>query len=87
MLKRKKVREKGKIRLSEYFKNLKQGDTVTVKRDLGVAGAFPRRMQGRSGVVESKKGKCFVVKIKDINKEKKFIIHPVHLKKLKSLDK
>jgi len=41
-------------------------------------------MQGRTGVIEGKRGKCYIVKIKDYAQEKRFIIHPVHLKKLKT---
>lgn len=84
MLKRKKVREKGKIRLSEYFKDLKKGERVAIKRDLGLKAGFPKRMQGRTGIVEAKRGKSFIVKIKDYNKEKTFIIPAIHLKRIKT---
>jgi len=83
MLKRKQKREKGEIKFSEYFKKLKKGDRVSVKRELSVKGSFPKRLQGKSGTVEEKRGKAYLIKIKDLNKEKKFIIQAVHLKKLK----
>lgn len=83
MLKRKKIREKGKIKLSRYFQKFKKGDRVAVKRELGVQPKFPEKLQGRSGVVSDKKGNSYIVKINDMNKEKSYIIHPVHLKKLK----
>jgi len=83
MLKRKKIREKGKIRLSNYFQEFKQGERVAVVRELAVQPKFPKQLQGRSGVIESKRGTSYIVKIKDLNKEKTYIIHPVHLRRLK----
>ena len=83
MLKRKSVRERGKLRLSEYFQKFKEGERVAVRRELSTQHKFPKRMQGRSGVVDGKRGNSYIVKIKDLNKEKIYIIHPVHLKKLK----
>ena len=81
--KRKRTREKGKIKLSRMFQKLEIGDRVCVVRELAEKAGFPFRIQGKSGVVEEKKGKAYVIKLKDINKEKKFIINPIHLKKLK----
>ncbi len=83
MLKRKSVREKGKIRFSRYFQEFKTGDRVSVTRELAVQPKFPKQLQGRSGVVNSKRGKSYLVKINDLNKEKTYIIHPIHLRKLK----
>jgi ribosomal protein L21E len=40
-------------------------------------------LQGKTGVVESKRGKAYVIRIKDQNKEKRFLIEPIHLKKIK----
>lgn len=82
MGKGKKVRQKGKIRLSSYFKKIDDGDRVAIVRELSVVSSFPKRIQGMSGVVESSRGKFKVIKLKDGNKMKTFIIHPVHLKKL-----
>ena len=87
MIKRKKQREHGKIKLSEYFQDFEKGDVVGVKQELAAQPKFPKKLQGRSGVVNSKRGRSYVVKIKDLNKEKTYIIHPVHLKKLKTIEK
>ena len=83
MIKRKRQREHGKIKLSRWFQDFKKGDKVAVIRELSVQPKFPKQLQGRSGVIESKRGNSFIVKIKDLNKEKTYIIHPIHLKKLK----
>ena len=79
---RKKVREKGKLRLSRYFKRIDDGSRVAVVTDRGVRAAFPKRIQGLSGKVLESRGKFKVVQIKDGNKMKTFIIHPVHLRVL-----
>lgn len=73
----------GKIKLSQYFQDFDKGDRITVIRELTCEPKFPKQIQGRSGVIESKRGSSYLVKIKDLNKEKTYIIHPVHLKKLK----
>jgi len=83
MSKRKSVRTRGKLQLSRYFQELKNGDSVSVIREKSVKSSFPERLQGRTGVIEGKRGKVYIVKIKDINKEKKFLVEPIHLKKIK----
>jgi ribosomal protein L21E len=83
MIKRKQLRTRGKIRLSHYFQEFKIGDKVTVIRDLALRPKFPHQIQGRTGTVEGKRGRSYIVKINDLNKEKHYIIHPTHLRKLK----
>ncbi len=83
MLRRKNIKEKGKIKLSEYFQKFNENDRVSIKRELGVNASFPSRLQGRSGVIKGKRGNSYIVKLKDVNKEKSYIIHPVHLRRLK----
>jgi len=83
MNKRKQVRTKGKIRFSEYFQEFKNGERVAVVKELSETPKFPKTLQGRSGVIDGKKGRAYIVKINDLNKEKSYIIHPVHLKRLK----
>jgi len=76
------MRERGKVKLSEYFKELKEGDKVAVKREQSVNSSFPKRIQGITGVVIGKRGASYVVKLKELNKEKTFILHPAHLKRI-----
>lgn len=83
MLQRKRQREHGKIKLSQYFQEFKTGDRVTVVGEWALNPKFPKQLQGRSGVVENKRGKSYLVKINDFKKEKTYIIHPAHLRKLK----
>ncbi len=80
MLKRKRIKERGKISFSRFFQIFKEGDYVAVTRDLGVSAGFPKKIQGRTGRVLSKRGEAYVVEIKDLDSPKKYIIRPVHLK-------
>jgi large subunit ribosomal protein L21e len=82
MAKGKKVREKGKIKLSSYFKKIGEGDSVAVSNERGVRSSFPKRILGKSGKVVGSRGKFNLVEIKDGNKKKTFILHPVHLRRL-----
>ena len=86
-MKKKKIRTKGKIPFSKYFQEFEKGDKIAVVRELSVKSSFPLRIQGRTGVVENKRGRAYLVKINDLKKEKKFIIEPIHLKKIKHFDK
>jgi len=83
MVKHKKIRTRGKLKLSRYFQELKKGEKVAVIIESAVQSSFPTRLQGRTGTIEEKRGKSYLIKIKDQNKEKKFIIEPIHLKKIK----
>ena len=83
MSKRKNIRSRGKLQLSRYFQELEAGDSVAVVREQSVQASFPERLQGRTGVVESRRGKSYVVNIRDQTKPKMFLIEPIHLKKIK----
>ncbi|MBU0894607.1 MAG: 50S ribosomal protein L21e [Nanoarchaeota archaeon] len=83
MVQKKKIKTKGKLKLSRYFQELKKGEKVSVKRESSVKSSFPLKIQGRTGVVEGKKGGVYIIKMKDQNKEKTFLIPPIHLKKIK----
>lgn len=83
MKKRKQIREKGKLRLSKIFQELKEGDKVTMVREHSVPATFPKRMQGRTGLVKGVRGKAYIVEIKDYDEAKTYIVEPIHLKKLK----
>jgi len=82
MLKRKRIREKGKIPFSKFFQKFNEGDYVAVTRELNQKASFPKRLQGRTGKIITKRGMAYVIEIKDISKPKQYIIKPVHLKKI-----
>jgi ribosomal protein L21E len=79
----KNIKSRGKIKLSQYFQELKEGEKVAIVRDPASEPKFPERIQGKSGLVAGKKGESIIVKIMDGNELKTYIIKPIHLKKLK----
>ena len=83
MMGRKLVREKGKIRLSRYFQEFKDGDRVAIVREASLPVGFPKRIQGKTGVIEGKRGKAYIVKLKEYINVKRFVVNPIHLKKIK----
>ena len=87
MIKRKRIRERGKMPLSHVFKEFKVGDRVALIRDLSRKGRFPKQFQGRTGTVVGKSGKAFIVKFLNGGVYKKLVVKPVHIKKLKSKSK
>ncbi|MBW2973575.1 50S ribosomal protein L21e [Candidatus Woesearchaeota archaeon] len=83
-LMKKNYREKGKISLTKYFAEYKNGDKVTLKAEPAVQkGIYHLRFHSRTGVVKDKQGDCYNVEIKDGNKPKTLVVHPIHLARLK----
>jgi len=84
MVNRKNVRTRGKLSLSKFFQELKTGDSVAIVKERSLNFNFPEKLQGRTGVVKEKRGNAYIVSIKDQNKEKDFLVEPIHLKKIKN---
>ena len=84
---KKPIRTRGKLQLSKYFQELKKGDSVAVVAERSIQFKFPKVIQGRTGIVGEKRGKSYLVKIKDHAKEKNYLIDPIHLKKIKQISK
>jgi large subunit ribosomal protein L21e len=85
MVGRKPIRTRGKLQLSRYFQELNIGDFVAISREKAIQSNFPKRFQGITGIVEGKRGKAYIVKIKNGKKEKRIFIEPIHLKKIKQI--
>jgi large subunit ribosomal protein L21e len=83
MVNRKPIRSRGKLQLSRYFQELDEGDFVAVSREQSLPISFPKRFQGLTGIVEGKRGKAYIVKLKDGNQDKRILIEAIHLKKIK----
>ncbi len=79
----KSLRRKGKISLRNFLQTLENGDKVVLKAEPAYQkGLYFPRFHGKVGKITGKKGECYEVTIKDFKKEKKLIVHPVHLKKV-----
>ena len=83
MLKHKRIREKGKLSLRKYFQEMHTGQRIAIVRNLSYPGSFPRRLQGRTGVIIEERGNAFVVSLANGKKQKKFIVPREHIKKIK----
>lgn len=79
---RKRIREKRKISLSEYFKELKIGEKVAFVPELSIPRNFDRSYIGLIGIVKGKRGKNYVVEVKKGKKTKTIITHAVHLRRV-----
>jgi len=85
MIKRKRIRDKGKTSLSKYFRDFNSGDFVALVRELSVQGqSFQKRMQGRTGRIVQKRGSAYVVEVFDYNKKKQFMVKPIHLRRIEA---
>ena len=84
MLKHKAPREKGKFSFAKYFQIFKPGDSVAVVRELSLKFGYLKRVQGRTGKIIEKRGSAYYIEINDLNKPKKYLIKPIHLKKIES---
>lgn len=81
---RKKKSEKGKLSISSFLKELKEGESVVLKAEPSYhKGMYFHRFHGKTGVVKAKKGRCYEILVRDGGKQKTLIVHPVHLKKVK----
>jgi ribosomal protein L21E len=83
MIKRKGSKLHGKVRLSQYFQEFKEGDKVAIVREHSLNPAFPKRIQGKTGLIAGMRGRACIVVINDGNAKKIHIIAPAHLKRLK----
>ena len=76
---RKGIREKTPI--TKYLQEFKVGDKVIIKPESSSHRGMPfKRFFGRCGTVTDKRGKSYIVKIKDGNKGKRIIARPEHLR-------
>lgn len=73
--------EKGKISIRNFLHNFNKDDLVYLKAEPGYQkGMYFPRFHGKAGIIQTKRGDCYEVLIKDKNKPKTLIIHPIHLK-------
>jgi large subunit ribosomal protein L21e len=79
---RKNVRDKGKIRISDYLQSFKINESVALVAEPGIqSGMHHPKFQGKIGLITGKQGEAYKVKIIDGNKPKTFIVHPIHLRR------
>ena len=80
---KKSISEKSRIRIRSFLQSFNKGERVALKADSTYSkGQYFLRFYGKTGKVAGKQGDCYLVNIKDLNKKKTVIVHPVHLKKV-----
>jgi len=77
---KKRIREKG-ITLRKFLQEFEIGQRVLIDIEPASQKGVPHpRYQGRSGIVVGKRGRAFLVQIKDGSKVKTLISRPEHLR-------
>ncbi len=79
---RKSVR--GMPPVNKILQEFETGDKVQIVIEPAVHKGMPHpRFHGKMGVVKEKKGRSYIVEIKDVKTAKLITSHPVHLRKVK----
>ena len=82
MLRRRKS-ERSKLNISRVMHKYEEGDRVAIVLDGGQQMGMPhRRFQGRTGFIQRRQGKAWVVAVKDGNMQKTVVARPEHLRPL-----
>ena len=82
MLNRKESKSRGKTQFSKYFQEFKDGDKVAILREHSLNPAFPKRIQGLVGTVSGKRGRAYIINLKEGGLMKMHIVMPANLKRL-----
>lgn len=84
MLSHKNPRASGKFSFMRFFQKFKEGDMVAVVKELSIPFPYSVRLQGRTGKVIEKRGSAYYVEISDLGKPKRYLIKPIHLKRIET---
>jgi len=80
---RKKPRQRGMFPLSKILYPYRIGEKVVINIEPSVHKGMPHpRFNGKIGVIIEKRGRAYVIEIKDGNKIKHIIARPEHIKPL-----
>ncbi len=79
---RKKLKKhsRDKETVTSHLKEFEVGEKVNIKIDSAIHRGIPDpKYHGMSGEVIGKRGKSFIVEVKDQKKKKKLTVYPAHL--------
>ncbi len=77
------MKRRGRTTVNTMLAELDKGQTVQVNINSRIHAGLPfRRFQGKTGMVKGKRGRSYIVDLKDGNKAKQLVVHPAQLKKL-----
>ena len=78
---RKSPRERGKLPLSRLIREYEVGDKVAIIIDPAIHKGMPhRRYHGKIGTIGEKRGKAYVVNLKEGGKTRYLIVRPEHIR-------
>lgn len=78
------LKRRGRTTVNTMLSDLDKGQTVQININSRIHEGIPfRRFQGKTGKISGKRGRSYVVDLKDGNKAKQLVVHPAHLKELK----
>ena len=81
---RRRKKERSRLNISRVIHQYEEGDRVAIVLDGGQQMGMPhRRFNGRTGFINKRQGKAWVVSVKDGNMQKTVIARPEHLRPLK----
>ncbi len=80
---RKDYKSHGKISVTNYLQEFNIGDRVVLKAEPAIQKTlYAGRYHGSKGLIKNKRGACYEVGVTVGKKEKMFIVHPIHLKRV-----
>ncbi len=75
-------RARGKLTIRRIVQEFKEGEKVIIKPEPSVQKGLPhKRFIGKQGEIIGKRGKAYILEVRDGNKLKQVISLPVHLRK------
>jgi large subunit ribosomal protein L21e len=79
---KKKVREKGKVRIRAALQKFELNEKVIIDAEPAYHKGMPhRRFMGKHGTIVDRRGNSYIVQVRDGGKYKKIICAPIHLRK------
>jgi large subunit ribosomal protein L21e len=78
--KTRKLKGKSIVTVAQIVRTFKVGDKVVVTPKAVLSGMPHLRYMGRQGVITEKRGKSYVVEVKDFAVKKRIIVGAVHMK-------
>lgn len=83
---RKKLKKgpRDKVTANQFLEEFKEGERVMIKIEPSSHRGMPNpRFKGKSGEIVGKRGRAYIVKLKDGKKEKSIITLPEHLRRIR----
>jgi large subunit ribosomal protein L21e len=80
---REKFRRTGKVSINKFIKQFNIGDKIVIDIESSSLNGMPfKRFQGLAGKVIDKRGRAYLIEVKDGGKTKTVIANPEHMKSI-----